>query len=239
MRIFYARTKSILLLSALALLLIVLFCNYYGTIGVRNTVGTVDAQASDGRAVTDTGLPKDASPFETAKAYWNLSKKGDFQAIDALITKIPPSYWVECEETPSSKAFKRRRAERIARLPRIEASPDGKDYNFRDDLEAKSIGFLKQRAIDYKTSQFQDLEFVDQKVYGDEAMVFTKFRITDNYYGNPVFYMTRSKGIWRIFLESNRDYGYDTTDYYYASPRPKCPDKWTSLGDTDRIGYSR
>lgn len=190
----------------------------------RNVAGTVNAQATENRAVKTADVPRDASPFETVKAFWSLSKRGDLQATDALITEIPPSYWVECEETPSSKAFEKQRAERIARLPRIDTAPDGMGYDFRDDFEAKSIGLLKERATDLKTNQFQDPEFVDQKVYGDEALVITKSRIADNYFSYPIYFMTRTDGTWRIFLESYRDFGFDDGKYF-ASPRPKCREK--------------
>ena len=220
----YDGTKTILSLSVLAFLLTGLFCTYYGMKASRN-VATVDAQNRDNRAAANTAVPKDAPPFETTKAFRNLSKKGDLRAVDALITKIPPSYWVECEETPSSLAHKERLAKRDERIPKMWPPPGEKEYNFREDLEAKSIGLLKQSAEINRTSQFQDLEFVDQKVYEDEAVVITKFRISDNYYSHPVFYMTRSDGIWRIFLESYRDYGFVDTHDYYASPRPKCRDK--------------
>jgi hypothetical protein len=224
MQIFYTRTKYTLALSVVGAFLLVLVGTHCGMIGRRNDVGTVDAQTTNDLPANKAAVTNDFPPFETARAYWKLSKDGDLQAVNAMITKAPNSYWIECEETPSSKAFKERNAKRNARLPRIEP-PEYKNYNYRDDFEAKSLELLKKHSKDLWTSQFQDLEFVDQKVYGDEAMVFTKFRISDNYYGNPVFYMTRSDGIWKIFLEGNRDYGHDETDYYYAAPRPKCPDK--------------
>ena len=200
----------------MALLLIVLLCVYYGMLGRRNAPGTVIAQTTDNRAINTAAVPRDAPPFETVKAFWSLSKRGDLQAIDNLITKIPPSYWLRCEETPSSKAFEKQRAERIARLPRIDTAPDGMGYDFRDDLEAKSIGLLKKSAEDLKTSQFQDPEFVEQRVYGD--------RIGNNYFSYPIYFMTRTDGTWRIFLESYRDFGFDDGKYF-ASPRPKCREK--------------
>ena len=224
MKKFCSSSKTILFLSALMLLLIVLFCGYYGLTGRRNAAGSVNAQVSDNRAVADIPVLKNASPFETAKAFWNLSRKGDLGAIDALITKIPASYWVTCEETSSSLAFKRRVAKRNERIPTIGLAPGEKDYNFREDLESKSIGLLKSRAEDLKTSQFQDLELVDQKIYSDEALVIAKFKIADNYYGKPVYYMTRIDGVWKIFFENNRDYGFVDTHAYYATPRRRCRD---------------
>jgi hypothetical protein len=223
--------KSFITLLVLAVVAWFFFGNDRKALGLQNATDVALSQPDVALSQPDVALsqpdaalskpkhsqtPKELTPFETAASFWSLSKKGDFQAVEALITTVPSSYWVDCEETPASKAFKERQAKKLEGLPVLSGPSDAVDPG--SDPMAR-IKLLKESSKLTNADQFEDLELVEQRIYGDEALVKTKYRITDNYFVSDNFLMTRLDGIWKIFEESNSE------SDHYASKRPKCPDK--------------
>ncbi|MET0752024.1 MAG: hypothetical protein ABWZ66_01560 [Pyrinomonadaceae bacterium] len=165
-------------------------------------------------------LYKDMTPSDITKEFWQLSKKGEFQQVENLITRTPPSYRIKCDGENKDSIDNK-----ANNLPRVEVKDErliGKEDDSKT-LEEKQLSLLKQHSETINLSQFKDLTVKNEYIYEDEAIVEAEYEITKDYRIHEIFFLKRENELWKIFIASSLELSIYNANY--AKERPPCINK--------------
>jgi len=145
-----------------------------------------------------------SSPSGIVNQYFNNSLAGNEGGLENLLTRTPPSYWVQCKSGTSSNQ---------------KAVEESSDKETEKKWADGYFELAKSTSKYIKTNSVKLLSINGERIFNDEAVVSAQ---TGNQFENKnmTFYLSRENEKWKIFLVNSDNS--DPVKFKFAEERPVC-----------------